>query len=119
MADLYHEMGGDLALSPTGDLALVSGAVATRQRVLRRLLTNPLGYVWHPEYGAGLARFVGLPIAAVAIQAVIEQQLQLEQGVAPDPPPSTDVTGAADGTMRAIVRYADQNGSVQVMGVPI
>ena len=64
MPDLAHEFGADLQAGPTGDLALADGAALGRQRVLRRLLTNPGDYIWHPTYGAGLARFVGHPFGS-------------------------------------------------------
>ena len=57
MSDISHQWGSDLSIGPTGDFALVSGAILGQQRVLRRLLTNPGDYIWHPDYGAGLAEF--------------------------------------------------------------
>lgn len=113
MADLSHTMGGDLALSASGDLLTASGAEATRQRVLRRLLTNPGGYLWHAEYGAGLPGMVGQPANAARIAAVIRRQMQLEPGVGVAPTPSVDVVAQAGGTVTATVRYADQSGNSQ------
>ena len=49
MADMNHWMGGDLGVSPVGDVAAVSGTDRGRQRVLRRLSTNPGAYVFQPE----------------------------------------------------------------------
>ena len=61
MPDISHQFSADLSLSPTGDLATITAPQLTQQRVLRRLLTNPGDYIWHPSYGAGLAAFVGQP----------------------------------------------------------
>ena len=71
MADLALTFGGDLSVSPTGDIALSDGTTLTQQRVLRRLLTNHGGYIWQLGYGAGLAQFVGQPAAPAAIQAIV------------------------------------------------
>ena len=49
MPDLSHEFGADLLAGPTGDLAVAAGAGLGRQRVLRRLLTNPGDYIWQPD----------------------------------------------------------------------
>ena len=117
MADLAHVMGGDLALTATGDLALVSAAEATQQRVLRRLLTNPGGYVWHLNYGAGLAQFVGAVAAPLRIAATIRQQMRLERGVGRVPAPDVQVSGDALGTVVAHVQYADQDGGTSRLTV--
>ena len=46
MPDLAHQFGADLVAGATGDLAVVDGPALGRQRVLRRLLTNPGDYIW-------------------------------------------------------------------------
>ena len=112
MTDLAHTMGGDLSLSATGDLAFVDGAHLTLQRVERRLLTNPGGYIWHITYGAGLARFVGEPAPAQRIAAITRRQMRLERGVGPSPVPVVDVTANDIGTVSLTVRYADRAGTV-------
>ena len=61
MQDAALIWGGDLGAGNTGDIALASGTILGQQRILRRLLTNPGDYIWHTEYGAGLAQFVGSP----------------------------------------------------------
>lgn len=108
MADLWHEMGGDLALSATGDLLTVTGALATQQRVLRRLLTNPGAMIFHLAYGAGLGRFIGQAGADARIASTIRRQMKLERGVGAVPPPVVTVTADRAGDVTAIVQYADQ-----------
>ena len=119
MADAYHQMTGDLALSPTGDLLMASGPLATQQRVLRRLLTNPYAYIWHVAYGAGLARYIGQVAPALRIAAVITRQMKLERGVAADPPPTVAISADQNGYVTATIKYGDQSGQLNTLTVPI
>jgi hypothetical protein len=85
MNDLSHYYGGDIAVSPTGDLAPIDGAVRGQQRILRRLLTNPGDYIWHPDYGAGLPQYVGQTLDAPKLKALILGQMRMEDCVAKTP----------------------------------
>ncbi len=105
--DLSHDFGSDLALSPTGDLALAPPPVLTQQRVLRRLLTNVGDYIWQLGYGAGLPRFVGQPGNALQIRAVIRSQIFGEAAVANSPEPSIDVTATTASQVLVQLRYTD------------
>jgi phage baseplate assembly protein W len=107
MADVSLLWGGDLAVGPTGDIALADGAALTQQRVLRRLLTNTGDYIWQLSYGAGLGQFIGQPGAPAAIQAVTRTQILQETAVAASPPPVISATAAVDGTMALSIQYAD------------
>jgi len=123
MSDISHQWGSDLSIGPTGDLALVSGAILGQQRVLRRLLTNPGDYIWHPDYGAGLARFIGHPGNALQIRAVIRSQIFKEAMVARTPEPVIDVlvspAGAA-GTVYVHIRYVDApSGETQTLSFSV
>src|ERR1700683_2907421 len=69
MADIAHQWGSDLEFGPNGDLAVVAGSDLGQQRVLRRLLTNLLDYIWQPAYGAGLAGLIGQPANILQIRA--------------------------------------------------
>jgi hypothetical protein len=110
MSDLDHQWGSDLLLDSTGDIATISGAPAGQQRVMRRLLTNPLDYIWQPGYGAGLAFYVGQPIDAAGITALIRSQIFNEPAVAQTPEPVIDVASpdTASGTLSITLLYADQ-----------
>jgi len=110
MADAWHQFGGDLAVGPTGDIALADGAELGRQRVLRRLLTNPGDYIWALTYGAGLGGFVGTPAGAAQIEAVIRGQMFREAAVAQRPEPQVGVSADAAGNVFASIRYADAAG---------
>jgi phage baseplate assembly protein W len=100
-------MGSDLAAGPTGDLAASTGTEYGKERVLRRLLTNPGAYLWHPSYGAGLAAFVGQPVNAARIKAVIRSQIMKEAVVARTPAPIITVTSTDTGFVYASIVYAD------------
>jgi hypothetical protein len=120
MPDLAHFFGQDLALGPTGDLALVSGSLAVEQRVLRRLLTAPGAYIWHVQYGAGLGAMVGMPANARLITGLVRQQMGLEAAVAQNPPPTVSVTSSPDGTVVANIAYVDAaTGKTNVLSAPV
>jgi len=106
MTDLYHLIGDDLTCSSTGDLKTVEGLTLGNQRVLRRLLTAPGSYIWHPDYGAGLRACVGRNLSSEALIAVIRNQLALESAVATDPPPVITLAPITDGVV-VTIRYVD------------
>lgn len=110
MNDLYHVWGSDLSTSATGDLAIVSGSTLRQQRVLRRLLTNPGDYIWHTDYGARLAGFVGAPANEMQITATIRSQIFQEAAVAQTPEPVIDVQVSPAGALSTVyvnIRYTD------------
>lgn len=120
MADASLAFGADFATGPSGDLAAVSGSELGRQRVLRRLLTNPGDYIWAPTYGAGLGRFVGQPTSAPRIRAVVRGQIFKEAAVARSPEPVIEVEAGRDGTTVVRIRYADADtGETQTLGFSI
>jgi phage baseplate assembly protein W len=120
MPDLSHEFGADLEAGPTGDLAVAQGAAQGRQRVLRRLLTNPGDYIWQPEYGAGLGRFVGSPAAPERIRAVVRSQIFREPAVARSPEPVVEVQADGQGRVFVAIRYADaDSGATQSLGFSV
>lgn len=105
MADLHLAWGGDLVIAPAGDLLLADADVLGVQRVLRRLLTNTGDVVFHAEYGAGLASFVGQPAAPQRLAALITAQAVQEAAVARTPAPQVGIANTADGTLTAVLRY--------------
>ena len=96
MADLYLEWHDDFQTDATGDLLVIDGDVEVRQRLERRLFTAVQGYVWHPDYGAGLPQRIGDPYTQEQIQAIVMSQLALEASVAPNPPAQISITQAAN-----------------------
>jgi hypothetical protein len=109
MPDLTHLWGNDLAWSATGDLATSDTPLLTEQRVLRRLLTTQVEYLWQVDYGASLSAFVGQPGAALAIQAAVRGQLSKEPAIAQTPAPAIDLIGDPSGSLYVTIRYADSN----------
>lgn len=118
MSDLDHLWGTDLAISPTGDLATADTPLVTQQRVLRRLLTNPGDEIWSLDYGAGLARFVGVPGATQAVRAIIRAQILKESAVSQSPEPIIELRPDPTGVLYVQIRYADaQSGTTQTIGL--
>lgn len=119
MADIDHQWGSDLSFGSTGDIAAVTGSALGQQRVLRRLLTNPLDYIWQITYGAGLPGFIGQPTNTLQIRATIRSQIFKEQAVAQNPEPTISVTvnpGGATGDVYVQVLYVNsQTGQTQVL----
>jgi hypothetical protein len=111
--DLYHYWGEDLTVGPTGDLLPVDGTTLGQQRVLRRLLTPPSSYVWHPTYGAGLPSYIGTTASVPAIESLIRSQIALEAAVASTPAPVITVTPIPSGVFVRI-QYVDADTGTQV-----
>ena len=123
MLDLSHQYGSDLAVSPTGDLAIVSGTLLGQQRILRRLLTGPGDYIWNPDYGAGLASCIGGPVNPLQIQALVRSQIFKESTIARTPEPVIEVQASPQGPAGAVyvdIRYVDApTGQTQVLSFSV
>jgi hypothetical protein len=118
LSDIAHLFGGDVGVTPSGDLAVVSGSARTTQRVIRRLLSTPTvignsAYPWEPPYGAGLAALIGGNPTAQQIQANVSAQMRQEASVAPLPAPVTTVTPIAGGGDTIDIVYTDLSGTPQ------
>ena len=110
MNDIYQYFGTDLTPSATGDLQPVASTTRGQQRILRRLLTNPGDYIWHPDYGAGLPSYVGSVIDVRQMNSLIRGQILLEDSVAKTPEPVIDVQ-AIQGGMTVSIQYNDANSN--------
>lgn len=95
--DVNHWVGGDIAVSPTGDLGLASADLRTQQRIVRRLVTNPGDYIFHTDYGAGLPQKIGEVLDVPALRGLIRAQILQEAGVAQSPEPQVDVAAITGG----------------------
>ncbi|WP_439893164.1 phage tail protein (plasmid) [Ralstonia sp. 25C] len=95
--DVNHWVGGDIAVSPTGDLGLASADLRTQQRIVRRLVTNPGDYIFHTDYGAGLPQKIGETLDVPALRGLIRSQILQEAGVAQSPEPQVDVAAITGG----------------------
>jgi hypothetical protein len=101
--------GSDLFATNTGDLETVTGSEETTQRILRRLLTNPGTYYWHPDYGAGLPLYIGQPLSEALykqVKTTITTQLYQESTVARNPPPDIELQPIENGLFCQIT-YTD------------
>jgi len=108
MFELSHLVGADLTLSNLGDVELSTSLERSQQRILRRLMTNPGDYVFHPEYGAGLPQFIGRPLKIAEVRAVIRSQMLLEESVSSTPEPQIAVVAIPEG-LSVSIRYTDAN----------
>jgi hypothetical protein len=113
MVDAAAIWQNDLSYSPTSDLLLVTGSEAGRQRVIRRLLTNPGDYFAYPTYGAGLPAMVGSLATPSQVEAVVRSQMLQEAAVAADPPPQVTISTILNG-IAVVVTYSDA-----VTGAPV
>lgn len=104
--DLNQWFGNDLNVSATGDLLTVGDVTKGHQRLLRRLLTSPTDYLWHPEYGAGLPLYIGEPLDKDTVEAVIRYQVALEPQVARDPEARVEIAPIFAGVHARII-YTD------------
>jgi hypothetical protein len=120
MTDLAHTFGNDLALAANGDLAVSTGTQAGQERVLRRLMTNPGGYLWSLPYGGGLPAMVGQPGLPKRIAALARAQMLQESAVARTPAPLVTARSDNNGTVSLYIRYADANtGDTATLSVPV
>jgi len=88
--DISQNFGDDFSFSARNDLLTVADVDKSKQRILRRLLTNPGDYIWHPQYGAGLQQFIGQSLSSDRfdeIRSLITSQMFLEESVAKAPAP--------------------------------
>lgn len=118
MTDLAHIMGGDLQISPAGDLAIVSGDDETQQRVLHRLLTSAGTYIWQLSYGAGLPGIIGSVASQQQITAIIRAQMRLEGAVLTIPEPSVVLMSGQVGEVSATISYTNAvSGNEQTLAL--
>ncbi|WP_217548789.1 phage tail protein [Pantoea sp. GbtcB22] len=110
MYDIYHYVGGELSTSPAGDLRPVSSTERGKQRILRRLMTNPGDYVFHPEYGAGLGNKVGQSVNLNEWKALISGQMLLEDTVASNPAPTVSLS-LVEGGVSVNIKYTDSTSN--------
>jgi hypothetical protein len=101
MITIVCDWNGDLGVGPGGDICVAPIQAAVQERIIRRLLTNPGGYIWHTNYGAGLAGYVGEPYSPSVIESTVLSQLRLEVLVAASPAPVVQTNRPTAGSFSA------------------
>jgi phage baseplate assembly protein W len=120
MTDFWLDWEDDFHVSPQGGLVLVEGDDEARQRIMRRLCTAVLGYIWHPEYGAGLPQKIGDPWQPTQIEAICRSQVNMESSVAFNPPPIVNVAEIIPGMCSIDIRYTSaQTGAAVQFNITI
>lgn len=119
MPDIAHYFSNDLGQGATGGLQAADGSLLSQQRILRRLLTNPGDYIWEPEYGAGLPRYIGQKLDLTALTALIRSQMYLEASVQQQPEPQIDVTPILNGVYVRIVYVEAESGRTEVLAFEV
>ncbi|CAI9121023.1 GPW/gp25 family protein [Brytella acorum] len=118
MNAIAHVMGADLTLAAGTGLSVISGADCVRQKILRRLCTNPGAYIWQLDYGAGLPAMIGDPTSTSLIESIVRAQMALEAGVDQTQPVSVSVEQFSDGGVRCVITYVDaQTQQTQLLSV--
>jgi phage baseplate assembly protein W len=119
-ADLAHWYSNDLTVAASGDLLTVTEPIRSEQRLVRRLLTPKGSYIWHPNYGGGLAELIGQPNGTRKAEGIIRAQLRLESAIASSPAPQVTVTSSTTGVSVATIVYFNKNtGSMRTLSFPI
>jgi hypothetical protein len=114
MTDFWLEWQNDFLVSPQGGLTLVDGDDEARQRLMRRLCTAVKGYIWHPEYGAGLPQKIGDPWQPTEIEAICRDQVNQEASVATIPPPIVNVSEVIPGMVSIDIAYTSAQTGLAV-----
>ena len=120
MTDFWLEWNSDFRVSPQGGLVLVDGDDEARQRIFRRLCTAVKGYIWHPEYGAGLPQKIGEPWQPPEIEAICRYQVDQEASVAATPPPIVNVAEVIPGMVSIDISYTSaQTGAAVQFNITV
>ena len=119
MPDAAHYWGNDLAVSPSGDIALVDGDTLTTQRILRRLLTVAGTYIFRVDYGAGLPKRIGELLDVDALRGAIFFQIKKEETVARVPAPIITITPITGGAAIRIVYASAITGQQRTLSFDV
>ena len=117
--DISHVFGEDLVVSANGDLLLADSVNLSNQRILRRLLTNPGDYIWHPTYGAGLPATIGMPVDVETVKAIIIAQIFLEETVMRTPQPVITVQSFPNGMFVQITYTEADSGQTVTLSFDV
>lgn len=119
LCDIDHTYGGDIGVTATGDIALVSKSDRTIERIIRRLLTVPTNakngssYPWRPKFGLGLGARIGEALDIRGLQAAARSQMLKERTVQKIPAPVVTVTPLGQIGATIDIVYTDNSGFPQ------
>jgi hypothetical protein len=127
LSDLYQIWSTDLQQSNSGDIMPVTGTDRGKQRILRRLLTNPADpkvpndpgeYIFDPTYGAGLRKYIGKNQdkgTLDRLQGIVQGQILQEAVVASTPAPVISIQQLPDFSLWVWIQYTDAATGVPVV----
>lgn len=107
--DTYHYYGSDWQLSSNNDLLKTYHPEEGSQRLIRRILTVPGQYVWHPDYGVGAGQYIGNGLSdrdLNRLKALIIAQIYQESFVGRTPPAEINLTRQDRGLL-CVIKYYD------------
>lgn len=121
---VYLDWNSDALLTPNGSVQMASGWDLVRQRITRRLITNPAqtlpsgistpaDYVFHPDYGIGLAALVD-EAETTQFTGTLEQKISKgvreDAAVESSTPPSIAFVRPDPSTLYAVIGVTLVNG---------
>jgi phage baseplate assembly protein W len=123
MAGEFHWYGLDIQFAANGDDASANGILEINQRIVRELMTAPGDYIWAPNYGAGLGRYIGKAMSAevfaelkALITAIVVRQPDVQRQPGPQITFQADATGLL--STQIIYVYAPTRQPVTVVAPP-
>lgn len=119
MPDIGHYWGSDLQVSASGGLRLSDNLELANQRIIRRLMTAPGAYIWHPGYGAGVPQQIGTVVNEALIRSIITSQIYQEEVVAKSPAPKITIVPFFDGVNVRIVYTMSNTGTQNVLSFDV
>lgn len=120
--DISFNFGADLIVSQNGDLLLAGKSDLLKQRIIERMLTNPGTYIWHPNYGAGLPRYIGQTLSLAKLQeieALIIEQIYLEDAVSKSNIPNITFEQLPNGLSCQITYYESGREDLQTLSFTV
>lgn len=131
--DLYLEWGNDLVLSPSGSVSAAVGWDQVRERIIRRVLTNPAqtlpdgsttsaDYIFDPSYGIGGGALVSQnPTQGFLadLKKRIRAGVLADSAVAPGSDPQILIRQPASNTFTIYVGVLLSNGENNVFSVSL
>jgi phage baseplate assembly protein W len=108
MPSEFHWFGLDIQFAASGDDASASGILEINQRIVRELMTAPGEYIWQPDYGAGLGRYIGQALSTekyTELTALITSIVLKQPDVQKLPAPTISFQSDAAGLLSTQIIY--------------